>query len=119
MKDRIFIKNLIVLSRIGLTDRERRRKQKVVVNLEIFIDLRGAGKTDEMDRTINYKEILEKVRKIASDGEYKLLERLADEIASNLLESFAVESVDVTLRKAKYSKSPIMGIGISRNRVHG
>ncbi len=119
MKDRIFIKNLTVLSRIGFTDRERQRKQKVIVDLEIFVDLKDAGKTDDMDRTINYKEILEKVRKIASGREYKLLEHLAEEIASNLLESFAVERVDVTLKKAKYSKSPIIGIGISRRRLHG
>jgi dihydroneopterin aldolase len=119
MNDRIFIKNLSVLSRIGLTDRERQRKQKVIVDLEVFVDLRGAGKTDDMARTINYKEILERVRKIALAREYKLLEQLAEEIASSLLESFAVEHVDVTLKKAKYSKSPIIGIGISRKRVHG
>ena len=119
MKDRIFIKNLTLLSRIGLTKRERQRKQKVIVDLEIFVDLRDAGRTDDMGRTINYKKILEQAKKIASVREYKLLERLAEDIASNLLETFPADRVEVTLKKAKYSTAPIIGIGISRNRKHG
>ena len=119
MKDSIFVSNLIVTSRIGLTEKERSKSQKVVVDLELFIDLRAAGRSDDILKTIDYRKILEIVRKTSGEGEYNLLEHLAEKIARRLLELSSARRVDLELNKAKYGRSPIIGVRISRNRSDG
>src|SRR5271157_2204527 len=110
MNDRIIVKNLIVPCRIGLTSEERERRQRVIVDLELFLDLNEAGKTDKLEKTLDYRKVLESVKSNAADNDCKLLEHLAERIASHLLENPVVQRVDVKLTKLKYSKSPIISV---------
>ena len=116
--DKIFIENLVVPCRVGITEKERGRRQAVIVDLYIFRDLREAGITDDPDKTSSYAEIRENVFDFVSRGELRLLESIAEGIASLLLENTVVMKVKIRVRKKKYAMSPSIGIEIMRTR-HG
>ncbi len=116
MKDKVFIKNLVVACRIGVTQEERERKQNVIFDIEVFCDLETAGATEDLSKSIDYAEIQDKVTTAASSGEFKLLESLAQTIASIVLKNPLASQVAVTVKKEKYAQKPAMGIDIIRDR---
>jgi FolB domain-containing protein len=116
--DKIFIENLVVPCRVGITEKERERRQAVIIDLYIFRDLMDAGISDNPGKTSSYTEIREDVFALVSKGEFKLLESLAEAIASLLLENSIVAKVKVRVRKKKYATSPGIGVEITRNQ-HG
>jgi 7,8-dihydroneopterin aldolase/epimerase/oxygenase len=114
--DRIFIDNLRIDCLIGVTDEERRQPQKVVVDVDLFLDLRRAASSGNVEDTVNYREAKRQVSQFVSGGEFVLLESLAEGIASLALDGFKVERVVVKVRKEKYSAEPSIGIEIERGR---
>ena len=118
MKDKIFIKNLVVRCKIGILEEERSSEQDLIIDVEVFHDLREAGITDEISKTISYSEIRQKIFDVVSGCESKLLENVAQRIASVLLEDSETRKVNVKVRKKKYSTDPLIGIEITRLK-HG
>jgi FolB domain-containing protein len=114
MSDKIFIKNMVLPCKIGLSEKERRKKQDVIVDVEIFRDLREAGISDNISKTASYSEITRKISKLVSGCEARLLESIAQNIASLLLEDSGTGKVTVRVRKKKYSRNPLIGIEITR-----
>ena len=118
MKDKVFIKNLFLPCNVGVSEEERAKKQNIIVDIEIKCDLSKAGSTDNINKTINYYEINEKVTSAVTRGEFKLLESLAETVALLVLKDPAALEVTVTVKKEKYAVNPAMGIEITRDR-HG
>jgi 7,8-dihydroneopterin aldolase/epimerase/oxygenase len=116
--DKIFVKNLMVPCKIGVTQEERAKKQNVLIGIEVFCNLTNAGIMDDISKSMSYSEIKETVITLVSNGEFKLLESLADGVATQFLKNPLVSRVDVSVKKEKYAKKPMMGIEISRDR-HG
>ena len=116
MKDKVFIKNLVVPCFIGVTSEERSRKQNVTIDIQVFCDLRQAGGADDINKTVNYLEIKKNVEHAVAKREFILLERLVETVADLVLKDDMVLAVRVAAKKEKYAKSPEMGIEISRDR---
>ena len=114
MRDKIFIKNLIIPCKIGLLEEERKRTQNLIVDVEIFHELKEAGTTDDIRKTVSYSEIRQKIFDIVSSCEVKLLESVAQRVATLLLEDSETRKVKVRVRKKKYSTNPLIGIEITR-----
>ncbi len=116
--DKIFVKNLVLASKIGVTQKERSKNQNVILDIEVFCDLTQAGVTDDLSKSVSYSEIQEKVTELVEKGEFKLLESLAENVALLILESPIASRVSVAVKKEKYNKKPMMGIELTRDR-HG
>ncbi len=116
MKDKVFIKNLVLPCIVGVTKEERTEKQNVIIDIEIFCDLSQAGKTDDLNKSISYSEVQEQVTSAVAKGEFKLLESLAKTVASLILKNSLASQVTVAVKKEKYGKKPVMGIEITRDR---
>ncbi len=119
MKDRIFIRELLVRCILGLTEEERRERQDVLVNLVIYADLGAAAKSDEVGDSVNYRELKKQVLATAEQSSYHLLEALADRIATVCLSHPRVERVRVTVDKPgalRFARS--VGVCITRARSH-
>lgn len=115
MKDKILIKNLTLVCNVGVTQNERSKAQNVIIDIEIFSDLSPAGKTDDIDQTIDYYSIKEKVTNAVAKGQFKLLESLAENVAALILKEPHVSSVTVAVKKEKYAQNPMLGIEIARD----
>ncbi len=116
MQDKVFIKNLVLPCSVGITKEERLKKQNVVIDIEIFCDLGHAGTTDNIGKTINYAEVQEQITNAVTKSEFNLLESLAQSVASLILKNPAASQVTVAIKKEKYSKKPVIGIEITRDR---
>lgn len=117
--DRVFVENLRLRCRVGITERERRQEQEVVVDMSFFMDLKRAGRTDDLQKTVDYRKAMREISDFASGREFGLLESLAQGLASLALKHAGVERAIVKVRKAKYLDEPSAGIEIERVRTEG
>lgn len=84
----------------GVFEEERRLGQRFYVDLELEMDLATAGQTDDLSTTINYAEIHEKVKQVVEQQSFKLIEALAECIASSLLDAYTdVHALTVRVTK--------------------
>ncbi len=97
--DRIFITALAADAIIGIYDWERGVKQRLEIDLEIWMDLRTAAKSDAIEDTLNYKSVAKRVLAFVEASSFRLVEALAGEIARIVLEEFSVARVRVTVHK--------------------
>jgi dihydroneopterin aldolase len=73
---------------IGVTERERVIKQKIVVNLRVGADFAEVKESDSIADTVDYREIR---RTVATEGEkssFRLIEALAGHLGRALIETF-------------------------------
>ena len=89
-----------IFPRIGVTPEERAVPQECRADVVIDGDWAAAAATDDLERSIDYVLILEKVRATAAAREYVLLETLAHTIAQSLVFDFPLEGcINVCVRK--------------------
>ena len=115
--DKILIKDLRLRCIIGVNDSERREKQDVTINIVIWSDLTEAAKTDNIDKTVDYKEITKGIINLVEGSEFCLVETLAEKIAESCLEHARVKKVRVTVEKPgalRFARS--VGVSILRKR---
>ena len=86
----------------GVFEKERRSGQPFFVDLVLHMDLRPAGRSDDLALTVNYGEVAEMVREIIIGTRFQLIESLAEEIAHRLMTEFTpVAAIEVTVHKPK------------------
>lgn len=86
--DRIYIEGLEIFAHHGVYEEEQRLGQKFVVSLVLETDTRGAGCSDELEMTMNYGEVAREVTRIVQKEKYRLLERVAETVAGELLHMY-------------------------------
>src|SRR5699024_7941335 len=70
------------------------------VDLKLFLDLHTAGKSDDMNDSIDYGYVYERVQSFVEGEAKHLLEAVADEIASDLLQYFdKLQAITVKITK--------------------
>lgn len=91
------IDTLAIETRIGVPDAERRRPQRLLVDLAVEVSAHQPER-DSVEEVVDYGAIAQRVRDLAG-GERRLLETLAREIAAAAFVDPAVRAVEVVLRK--------------------
>jgi len=97
--DRIFISALTAEAVIGIYDWERKVRQHLEIDLEIWMDLRAAANSDAIEDTLNYKSVAKRVLAFVEASSFRLVEALAGEIARIVLEELKLARVRVTVHK--------------------
>ncbi|MDF2630817.1 MAG: dihydroneopterin aldolase [Symbiobacteriaceae bacterium] len=106
MADRITLTGLQFYGYHGVYPEENRLGQHFVVDVELCADLREAGRTDDLKRTVDYGKVYQAVKQIAEGQPFKLIEAVAERIAAEVLEHFPITEVVVRVHKPK---APIPG----------
>ena len=86
-------------ARIGVSPEERAHPQRLLINLDLSLDLEPAGRTDCLDLTLDYAQVVETLRDQASQGEFHLLEALARQLMQLLMGIPRVEAVALEIEK--------------------
>jgi FolB domain-containing protein len=114
---KIFIKDLRLECKIGVTEIERQKKQPVIINVTMWVDVSRAGETDDINQTVNYEDIYLQIIKLVEEGSFRLLELLAEEITRICLQNILVQKVEVRVEKPKALElAASAGIEIVRNK---
>lgn len=105
--DFLRLKNMVFHGYHGYWDEERQVGQRFEVDVELTIQVAQAARSDHIRDTIDLYRVYQAVEKIVTGKRFKLVETLAEKIASALLQRFAIEGVHVCVRKPN---SPVPGI---------
>ncbi len=97
--DRIMINELLVRCVLGVDDEERREAQDVLISVTLHADLRRAGQTDRLEDTIDYRRLKKQILSAAEGSRYRLIEALAERVATLSLGHAGVRRVDVLVEK--------------------
>jgi len=118
MCDLIRVVELEVFARIGVPEEERREPQRLLVSLEMRVDsLAAAAKSDDLALTVNYYRVAQRVKALAVEGERKLIETLAEELAADLLGSFPLmRKISVEIKKFVLPDARFVAVRIERGR---
>jgi len=115
--DAIQIRDLRVETLIGIHKRERHVAQTVSIDLEIGLPGTAVFKSDKVADTIDYEQVALKIRALAADGHYRLVETLAERIAQLLLEEFGAPWVKVSVAKiGVLANAKFVGVTLERKR---
>ena len=104
----------------GVYPEENKLGQRFIVDLILECDLREAGRTDQLDQTINYAEVYDVTQNIVEGKPFNLVESVAETLAQTLLSKFSL--IDRCHIKVVKPDPPIRGhyesvaIGITRSR---
>ncbi len=87
--DKIFVNQMEFYGYHGVFPEENRLGQRFVVDLIIETDLSAAGKSDQLDDSINYGELYAVCKEVVEGEQYNLVEAIAEQIASRMLTQFS------------------------------
>lgn len=116
----------ITLADIGLVGHhghhaaEKELGQRFEVDVDLWLDVQEAGKSDRLPDAVNYEDVYRLVERIVRDDRFSLLEALASDVAAQIYEQFEVEGVAVRIRKPSVPHCPNLGhveIEVERGRV--
>lgn len=97
--DIIYLRDLRIDTVIGIYDWERRMKQTIVLDIEMATDIRQAANTDNIEDTLNYKDVAKRIMTFVGESEFELVEALAEKITEIILTEFNTSWVRLTLNK--------------------
>ena len=69
------------------------------VDVTLWLDLALAAKSDAIEDTIDYRNIINRVQHLVKTSKFALVERLAGAIAESILTSDSIQQVKVRLSK--------------------
>ena len=96
---KISIVDLEVFYRVGVPDAERAKPQRLLLTVEMDFDFSKAAKSDDIADTIDYFAVSQRLLKFGDGREWKLIEKLAADIADMILAEFKPQSVTVEVKK--------------------
>ena len=99
MSDRLIIQDLTVECRLGVFEWEQQTPQTIWIDLELAIDAARAAAEDQVRQAIDYGALVTSVKQLAQGKPYRLLETLAEAIASRILIQFDTSQVNVRVKK--------------------
>lgn len=97
--DTIFLHGLKIDAVIGIWDWEKRIRQTIEIDLDMAFDIRRAAETDNVEDTLNYKAVANRIKELVDTTQFELVETLIERIASLVMKEFDVPWVRVRLSK--------------------
>lgn len=97
--DKIFLTKLEVETVIGIWEWEKRLPQKVVFDLELSTDIKKAASSDSINDALDYKAVSKRIKAIAIENQFELIETLAETIAQAILDEFEVNWLKLKVSK--------------------
>ena len=101
--DQVQLRGLRFSGAHGVLPEEHERPQPFEVDLDVFMDLRPAGTSDDLDLTVDYARLCAVVGAVLEGEHVQLLETLAERVATGVLQACEgrARSVAVTVRKLR------------------
>lgn len=106
---------------IGVTERERQGKQRVVINLRLAVDFSAVGASDAIADTVDYRLVSRRVLAEAEKSSFRLIETLAAHLGRTILSEFPrIEKVATEVWKpGALSAAKNVGAVIVSTRANG
>ena len=106
--DKIILSNLGFYGYHGVLEAEKILGQKFFIDMELFLDTKEAGKTDDMNKSVSYADVYEVVKNIVENKRFDLIEAVAENIADEVLNKFSL--LNSVMVRVKKPEAPVNGI---------
>lgn len=113
--DKIHINDLLTRGIVGVNDWERKDKQDILVNITLCADLRPAGRSDNIEDSVNYRTVAKQVIAYVESSSRFTLEALSEDVARLCLSMPGVTRARVRIEKpgaVRFARS--VGVEIER-----
>lgn len=112
--DKISIVDLEVFYRVGVPDEERARPQRLLLTVVMESDFTAAAKSDGIGDTINYFSVTQRLLQFGEQQEWKLIEKLAADIADTVFREFKPSAVSVEVKKFIIPQAKYISVKLKR-----
>ena len=113
--DRIHIEQLEISARVGVPEKERAAPQRLTATITLWPQRQAEELYDHIAKTVNYSEVCEETKKFVRDRTVKLIETLADELATHLLQRFAIARIAIEIRKFVVPDAKYVSVTVTRS----
>ena len=114
------MKNMVFYGYHGVMQEEKVLGQKFHIDAKLYLNLKGAGRTDDLNHTVSYAEVYEVIKKVVTEERFDLLEALSHRLCARILSDFEIiQEVEITIRKPGAPVAGIFdyfGVDIKRSR---
>ena len=107
--DRLTLRNMRFEARHGVLAHEKTDPQPFEVDLVLHADLRAAGRTDALERTVDYAGLFVLVDEVVTGPSFDLIEGLAEAVARAVLDATDPRVVDAVEVRVRKPEAPIDG----------
>jgi len=117
MMDKVIIKNILARGIIGINDWEREKPQDILINIDIYTEMREYATSDNISECVDYSKLTKKVIHHAETAKRFTVEALAEDIAQICLDNPKVLKATVRVEKpgaVRFAQS--VGVEIERSR---
>lgn len=117
MNDKISLMGVECRVKVGVPSAERRRRQKILIDVVMEVPVAGAGARDDFRMAVDYWGVEKAVRETAETGERQLIEALAEQVAAAVLrrdKRIAAVTIAVHKRPAVMPKTREVVVEIRR-----
>lgn len=97
--DIIFLQEVKVETRLGVPEWERLLPQTIVLDIELAMPHSRSCQTDAIEDTIDYGQIVARIRQTLTESSFKLVEALAEHVCQLILTEFGTPWVKVRVGK--------------------
>ena len=111
---RISIVDLEVFYHVGVPEAERAQPQRLLLTVEMDHDLSKAAKSDGIADTIDYFTVSQRLLKFGDVRNWKLIEKLAADIADMILAEFKPQNVTVEVKKFPIPQARHVAVVVSK-----
>ncbi len=113
--DKIFIKGLTLEAIIGIYPHERIKKQPVIIDLDLFVDIKESSRSGLINDTVDYDIVIKRISELVAQSQFELIESLLEHIADAILREFRVYKLCCTLYKPQaIHNAQMVGLTIER-----
>jgi dihydroneopterin aldolase len=95
----LFIRELKIETIIGVYEWEKRNKQVLIFDIEVSSDIDRAIETDDLQYTLDYKAIADRLTEFVESHHFNLVEALAERCAQVLQQEFGVSWLRLRIAK--------------------
>ena len=113
---RISIVDLEVFYRVGVPDVERAQPQRLLLTVEMESDFTAAGKSDDIADTIDYFAVSQRLLKFGDRRNWRLIEKLAADIADTILAEFKPSGITVEVKKFIIPQARHVSVSTTKKR---
>jgi FolB domain-containing protein len=111
---KISIIDLEVFYRVGVSEAERAKPQRLLLTVEMDCDFSKAAKSDGIGDTIDYFAVSRRLLKFGDGRSWKLIEKLATDIADMILAGFKPQSVTVEVKKFPIPQARCVSVKLTK-----
>lgn len=115
--DSVFLSSFSVLGKHGVMERERHVEQEFVIDIVADVDTLIAAGSDKLADTVDYVRFRDIAENVIRNESHYLIERVADRIASMILEDRRISRIAITIRKPAVLPNGVPGITIVRTQT--